>query len=538
MRNILAIFEKGKIHESISFILFCILALSLTFSESFISIFSGLILIYQLISIKWNKEAVVDKLKDRFIWVMPSIVVVYIIGFLFTNDVQLGLYELKKIIFWFVLSIGIAISPKLSEHKFWLLLQVFVFGVLTSTVISFTKMIFSDSLYSNNFREINYISHIPFSFQITLSLIILIYSFIYKITYLSNTKKILRIVLIVWFLFFLVVLKSMLGLVAFYVTFFVLTFYLMKGIHSKKIRLWLIPVSVGVFLIPIIYIGISVFHFYTIKDSKEEVLNVVSNLGNKYEFNFNNKLKENGHYVYWFICEEELVKAWNARSTIKYDERNSEGYRLAATLKRYLTSKGLRKDSLGVAQLTERDIHNIQSGIANYIYDAPMYSIYPRVYGTVWELDKYFLNGNPNDQSLSQRIEYAKASINIIKHHFWFGIGTGNFKIEFANAFKRIHSKLKEDNYGSAHNQYLSYFLKFGIIGFLYILFIIFWLIYKKGQYSNHLFMLFFINMLVANLGDANWETHVGLAYFVFFFMIFLWHSPESILNRKLKIED
>ena len=520
-----------KWHERITIVLLSIFAFSLPFSESLISISSGLILLVQLALLGFRKNEIKRIFNDKSIWLISSIILVYSIGFLFTNDIHLGLYELRKVIFWPILTLGIALSPKLSEKKFWVVFHVFIVSVTASTFFSFARMMASSSYTVENFRDVNYVSHIPFSFQITLCLVILIYSFIYQIPFWSKSNRCFRILLMLWLSVFLVMLKSMVGLVAFYVMALVLLIYLLKHEKLRMLRIGLITVAAVVFILPVVYVGTVVVKFYSIKDKPKETIETVTSLGNKYTFDRHNTMKENGHYVGWYVCEKELEKAWNDRSELKYTDKNAFGYCVSETLKRYLTSKGLHKDAEGVAALTETDIANIQEGMANYIYDTPVYAIYPRIYETIWELDQYFHTGNPNDQSLSQRIEYAKASVNIIQNNFWFGIGTGNYEIEFGNAFKRIHSKLIADNYGSSHNQYLSYLLKFGLIGFLYILGVIFLVIYFKRQYRNQLFMLFFVQIMVANLGDSNWETHVGLAYFVFFFALFLWHSPKEIMS-------
>ena len=44
------------------------------------------------------------------------------------------------------------------------------------------------------------------------------------------------------------------------------------------------------------------------------------------------------------------------------------GQDLQYTMFRYLTSKGLRKDSVGVSKLTILDVKNIEHGITNYKY--------------------------------------------------------------------------------------------------------------------------------------------------------------------------
>ena len=521
--------------ENITVILMCVFVFSLPFSESLISLTAGLLILIQLIALFFRKSEIKKLFSDKSLWLISSIVVVYLIGLIFTSDMNMGRYELRKIIFWPVLTFGIALAPKLTEKKFWLVFHVFIFSVTASTFFSFGKMLVSSSYTVENFRDVNYVSHIPFSFQITLCIVILIYSFILTIPFLSRLNRFVRIALIIWLLIFLVMLKSMVGLIAFYIMAFALFLYLFKNEHLKNVRILLIALAAVVFVVPVVYVGSVVFKFYSIKDKEKDKIGAVTALGNKYQFEEYHAMKENGHYVGWFICDKELKKTWNDRSSVKYDEKDEFGYSIAETLKRYLTSKGLHKDAEGVTQLSERDILNIQEGMANYIYDTRVYAIYPRIYETIWELDQYFHTGNPNDRSLAQRIEYAKASINIIKHNFWFGVGTGNYEIEFSKAFKRINSKLKVNNYGSAHDQYLSYFLKFGFVGFIYIFWVVFSVIYFKKQYRNQLFMLFFIQIMVANLGDSNWETHVGLAYFVFFFVMFLWNSPKNLTPKTSK---
>lgn len=520
-----------KIYDWITVILLSIFVFSLPFSESLISISSGVLLLINVFSLGFRRKQRAHLLQDKSMWLIGSILLIYIIGLIFTNDLHLGLYEIRKVLFWFILTIGVALIPKLSKQKFWLVFHVFIVCVTASTFFSFTRMLLSSSYTVENFRDVNYVSHIPFSFQITLCLLILIYSFIYQIPFWSKSSWVFRIALMVWLTIFLVMLKSIVGLFAFYTMSMFMFIYLFKNKNLRKARIWLHAIAAIVFIAPVIYIGTVVLKFYSIKDKPADTIGSVTSHGNPYRFDEQNSMKENGHFVGWYLCEDELKNAWNDRSHVKYNENDDLGYCIAGTLKRYLTSKGLHKDAEGVANLTERDIANIQEGMANYIFDTPVYALYPRIYETIWELDQYFNTGNPNNGSLAQRIEYAKAALNIINNHFWFGVGTGNFEIEFAKAFKRINSKLVADHYGSAHNQYLSYFLKFGFVGFLYILGILFLVIYFKKMYRNQLFILFFIQMMIANLGDSNWETHVGLAYFVFFFALFLWHSPDEITH-------
>jgi ABC-type multidrug transport system fused ATPase/permease subunit len=465
-------------------------------------------------------------------WLLISIWGVYLVGLLFTNDLKFGLLELNKALLWITLTTGIFLAPKLSRKYFWMILTLFAFGVTVSTFISFTRMLFSNSLGVENFRHVNFITHIPFSFQITFGIFILIYSFFYENWLLKLLKPTYRFIWIIWLLFFLVILKSMLGLIAIYFTAFFLLFFIVRRNIKPTLRKVIIAVSLLFFLLPLIYLGNAGYKFYDIKDHSPINIDKQTKLGNDYTFQFDDKSKENGYYINWYVCTIELEQAWNKKSKIEFRGKDKKGYQISGTLIRYLTSKGLKKDAEGVESLTERDVENIESGIANYIFDTSVYAFYPRIYETIWELDQYLLTGNPNNQSLSQRIEYAKAAIVIIKENFWFGIGTGNYVSAYRDAYKKMNSQLNKNNYGIAHNQYLSYFSKFGLFGFLYIMFALFFVLIKEKQLRNELLILLFVNMLIANLGDSNLETHIGLSYFLFFFCLFLWHSPSELSGK------
>ena len=525
-------FNSNNGFDNVTIALFVIFVLSLPFSESFISISSGLILLVQL-ALSFFRRNAFSAVKDPSLWLISSIFLIYVVGLLFTKDIQFGLYELKKAVFWLVLSFGVILSPKLSTKNFWFILTLFVFGVTVSTFFSFSKMLFHNVLGIENFRAVNFVSHIPFSFQISFSIFILFFSFFYENSVLKKLNPAIRIGWIIWLLFSLVVLKSMLGIAAFFASLIPLSVFIIKQLGRNKYRNAFIFVMILFFCLPLFYVGWAISIFYDVKYTSVSTVDSKTKLGNDYQFDFNQKFKENGYYVSWYVCEAELASAWNEKAKVKYNQLDTNGYLVSETLKRYLTSKGLKKDKEGVSSLTERDIQNIESGIANYIYDAPFYAIYPRIYETIWEVDRYILTGDANDQSFSQRIEYAKAALDIIKNNSWFGIGTGNFQIEFEKAFINRNSSLNEKFYGSAHNQYLSYLLKFGLVGFVYIMFVVFYVVYKKRLFRNPLFLIFFFYMMVANFGDSNWETHVGLPYFVFFTCLFSWHSPEFVRTKR-----
>ena len=181
-----------------------------------------------------------------------------------------------------------------------------------------------------------------------------------------------------------------------------------------------------------------------------------------------------------------------------------------------------------MAQLSEKDIHLIEDGCSNYIF-GEKFGIYPRIYQLLWELDVYRKTGNSGGHSLTQRIEYQKNGIDIIKRNFWFGVGTGDVKNAYTIQYKISNSKLEEKWRLRAHNQLLTFFITFGVIGFAWILFcFVFAIIYEK-KYKDLLTMLFLLLAFVSMLNEDTLETHVGICFFSFFFAIFVFgYSKKS----------
>jgi hypothetical protein len=513
------------ITENLFFICSILLVISFSFSESLLSISAGLLFLQVFISGKWKDKIEIIK-RERSLWALMGIFFIYVFGCIFCNDLSTGLYELNKNIFWLIIPFGVALSPKLSEKKYWILLTIFVSSVSIASIIAIFKIFLPDYFTVTGIRDATYVSHVSFSLQIGFSFFILWYSFLKKQPVLGKINVLYIVIWSAYLIVFLGLQKSLTGIFSFYCTLLVSLFYLIK-IANDRFRKNLVYSALGfIIIVPFVYIGFVAHNYFTIKDIKPEY-ELMSESGNRYSFDFQNKQKENGHFVYWYICNEELENSWNSISSIKINENDASGYSIYHTLIRYMTSKGLRKDAKGVSALTDEDIKNVQSGISNYIFAKNNFSIYPRIYQTIWELDTYFKTGNPNDQSLSQRIEYSKAAFYIIKNNFW-GIGTGNFRIEFDNAYKCTNSKLNQKFWFNVHNQYLSYIVKFGIVGFFVIIYLIFSSIRWKKQFSNSLLILFICIIGISNLSETTLETHIGLPFFVYFLSLFFWHQQEK----------
>ncbi len=522
--------NKDYWRENIYFLSLVICVGVLPFSEALVSISAGILLFQALILQSWKHPSLLFR-SPKTLTLFISVFVVYILGMLHTKDFHFAVYELKKVIFWIVIPLAVFLSPKISEYKLIFVFKVFVVAVTMASLIHLGKLIFANNLYLSDFRDVSIISHIRFSLQVVLAIILSGWFILHKTTLKPNAEIILYIIVSVWLIVFLFLLKSLLGLLAFGITCSVVLYLFIKNQKDKKIQKWAILLFVIGFVLLLIFVGKAVADFYNYNGETSEFAEQRTLSGNLYSHDLNNIIRENGTLVYTFICEPELEKEWNKRSKINYSN-SINGFPLNSTLIRYMASKGLKKDSVGISFLADDDIRLIEQGVTNYKFKNSRFSIYPRIYETIWELDYYFKTGDPNNKTLAQRIEFVKASVFLIKRNLFFGIGTGNWKIDYNEAYDKMQSKLLPEKRGPSHNQYLNYMVKFGLIGFFWIMFALIAPVFIEKQQRNVVLILFLVAIAAANLGDSNLETHMGLSFFILFYSLFLWNSTRQMSSR------
>jgi hypothetical protein len=271
----------------------------------------------------------------------------------------------------------------------------------------------------------------------------------------------------------------------------------------------------------------SINKFYYVDNIDYSKLPELTANGNKYNHDPALKQTENGHFVYVYRCEKELRNEWNKISEINYDGSDLRGNKIKFTLMRYMTSLNLQKDSVGVYLLSNYDIKQIEKGIANNLYNNK-FSPYSILYKILWEFNSYFETNNPNNNSLAQRIEFFKAGVNIAKENFWLGVGTGDVQDEFDNYYSRTFSNLDKDHRFRAHNQYITFFLTFGVFGFLIILFaFIFPIYYEKNLETTLLAIILIINLL-SWFNEDSIETQPGVTFFTFFIILFVFGYKKT----------
>ena len=152
----------------------------------------------------------------------------------------------------------------------------------------------------------------------------------------------------------------------------------------------------------------------------------------------------------------------------------------------------------------------------------------------IGELKNDLTQVSVNNELLEPRIARWKLAVQLVKQSPIIGHGNGSEKgmlkqLYFEN--KLYISYLNEFN---AHNQYLSFLLKTGIIGlliYLYVLFFGFSLAVKKKDF---LFLSFMIIVAVVSVSENILDVNKGVFFYSFFMSLFvLANSSEMFYKRQ-----
>lgn len=463
-----------------------------------------------------DKDNFVEKFgiffKNRTAVILTSIYLLHIIGLLYTSDWNYALKDLRTKIPLLLIPLYFATNISFERKRFETLLLVFVGAVFGGTFCSSWAMLSHEII---NTREASlYIDHIRFSLMICLAVFILIY-FIQSRNYLQK-HKIIFAAFALWFIVFLFWLQWFTGLAILIISSLFLAIYLVfriKNIFYKSILL------VFFILTPIlitVYISKTVKEYNHIPDVKIENLETHTSKGNTYVHDRINYPIENGKYIGLYISWKELEEEWNKRSKFDFNENDKRGQSIKYTILRYLTSKDVRKDAEGIQALTEEDIEAIENGIANIHYNDKT-SFKKRLYVILWEYNHYKMFDDPSGHSVTQRYEYWKTSVQIIKDNWLIGVGTGDMNDAFKEQYVKMNSNLTTEWRLRSHNQYLSITVGFGIIGLFWFLLFLFYPPIREKKLFDYLYFMFLVIILVSMLTEDTIESQAGVTLFAFF---------------------
>jgi len=521
---------SSKLHSSLYFWSLVIFAVSIHWSHSMTVIMTTVVGVLWLIQPNFKTNILV-LFKKPSILLFSTIFFLSIISLPFTKNIGESLNYTKLLLPIFVLALFIGTSEKLSKQKF---AQLMFCYVLSTVISSIFNLIYFSVNYSSitDIRLISFfMSHIRYSLFINIAIFTCFYYlFVEKIRHKIFTPFLLLSLL--WLIIFIFILQSVTGVVILLIIFFFIT--CIKIYRSKRIYIRIVLISgVIIVLCSFSWNFLHIIHeFSNVKKIDPSKVDKVTTYGNPYTFR-DDRMIENGNYVYYYVCESELRETWNSLSKVPYDGIDKKNEGLSNTLIRYLTSKNLRKDRNGVLALTADDRKNIENGITNYKLENK-FSLNTRVYQIVWELDSYLHGSNPSGKSISQRFEFWRCAINLISENFFFGIGTGNVQKSLNENYKNVETKLSPDKWFFPHNQYLTIMIRFGFIGLLIFLVSIFAVVlYEKKQRDFFVFVLIAI-VLMSMINEDTLETQYGIILFAFWGALFLFGRSDNTENSLL----
>ncbi|MDR1879212.1 MAG: O-antigen ligase family protein [Bacteroidales bacterium] len=412
-------------------------------------------------------------------------------------------------------------SKPLSEKEFQVLLQIYVAGVLIASLLGFIA--YQTGTLEDKRDMALFISYIRFGINICFAVFVA-FSLLIR-GRLSLWQKTVLVVVLCWFLFFLIYSGSVTAIALFFAAGIIGTVRLVMSSKNKFFRRIILCSFV------VLITGLSTYLYYIVRqyfkvDFSIETAAKYTADGNPYSHNMEKQHIENGSYIYTYVSEKELEEAWNKRSDIKYNDTDENGFPIRTTLIRYLNSKKLTKDRIGVEALTDEDISNVRQGIANVVYTYRL-NIAGRIYSLMWELNDYCCTGSVVGYSFPQRLELWKCSLGSIGKHPWFGVGTGDGKDVFAQELREQKSPLANKGMRS-HNQYLTFLILFGVVGLTLILFSILYPVVALRKTKDTLFWIFFSIMLLSMLTEDTLEPQDGVTFFAFFYSFFLFLAPKK----------
>ncbi len=451
--------------------------------------------------------------KNKPALILSSLLLLHFIGLSYTSDFAYAFKDIRIKAPLFILPLILSTSKPISLQLFNAILKLLVGAVIVGTVISALILVGVIHRPVIDTRAISiFISHIRFALLICVAIFISGY-FIFNA--LTIFGKIIWVLVIFWLVLFLILMESLTGLAALSITTFVLLIFAVLKSKNRTLKYGTLLLILG----SITLLGYYVNSIANENNKKEIVdfskLDTYTSRGNLYEHDVRAKITENGYLIWINCCAKELEQSWNKRSSIKIGSKDLNGNDIYFTLIRFLASKGLRKDADAVFILTDDEVKAIERGVSNVNYQS-VSSLKGRIHETLWEIDLYRTTREASGHSLTQRFEYWKAGLGIIKSNLFFGVGTGDVPMAFEQEYIKNNSSLGKEWRLRSHNQYLSITITFGVVGLLWFLATLIYPLLNKSARVDYLYIAFFIIAIISFFTEDTLETQAGVTFYAF----------------------
>ena len=543
-----------KFHSNAYFITLILMTISLPLSKYTMSVFQFLLvalwlwsgLSFKITSNLYKNNSFVKASKKLFLYfftlpiknfiakfqvffqnkaamILVSLFILHLVGLIYTTDFTYAFKDLRTKLPLLVFPIILSTMKPINKKQFNILIFFYIGAVLIGSIIS-TYVLLQHEF--TDIRKISiFISPIRFSLNICIAIFSLVW-FTYKKGNFNIFFKLLFVVAIVWLVSFLFIIESGIGILIVIVISICLILFLIFSIKNKIIKFTL---AIVLFIIPFllfVFIKNTINDYYDVKPVNFSELDKTTALGNHYVHDTINYGIEEGKYVGLYLSRIELGKSWNKRSNFDYNGKDENGQNIKHTIIRYLSSKGYRKDAEALNKLCDKEIKAIEQGIANvnYLYNP---SLKTRISKIIIGYNNFKYENNPNGNSILQRIEYFKTSIQLIRDNFWIGVGTGDLPMAFQKQYQKMDSPLEDHLRWRSHNQFLSIFIGFGVIGFILFLFTLISPPIITGKFKDYFYVIFFITMILSMLTEDTIESQAGVTLFAFLTSLLIFSKKD-----------
>jgi len=501
-------------HRNIAFWGMALIAMGLPLSLFLVSVGTFVLAGNWLLEGQYRKR-LKQFFNDPLSLVLSSVFLMFCIGMVWTENIDHGLKELRVKLPILLMPLLLFTGKLPNKKRQQDILLLFVIACMVGTVFGTARYfeVWGGELL--NARHISvFISHIRFGLMLAFSFFILAYFLFVKWKQWSITEKLIVVLSMAWILWFLIILEAFTAYFAFGT---ILIFTLFSLFLKQRNRLLKTTLSIGMLLLLIA----GGFYLKSIKDNHflevpfdYKTLTVKTVNGNYYTHQRDIRYRENGHRVWNFLRWDELKKEWPTRSKIDFEGIDHKGQPIRFTAIRYITSKGLMKDSIGVHQLTPQDIHHIEQGYTNYLYTDKL-GVSGRIDQFFWAIEEYSWQQNANNSSALQRWVYLQVGWEILKENLLFGVGTGDVFDAYKQAYTVDDRGLEQQFQGISHNQFLTVGITLGIIGLVWFLVALGYPLFIYGR--DYLYVAFILLMVVSFLSDNTFDRQSGVTLFAFF---------------------
>jgi hypothetical protein len=462
--------------------------------------------------------------------VLASLFLLHLLGLLYTTDFGYALKDLRTKLPILILPLFLATGPRISTRTFYLIMGCLIAAVLGGSIY---RLILYFNLPVADKRALSaHTSHIRFCLNAVLALFAIFFLLSRRIV--TNRFLVAALmVTVLWMAGFMLYMNYTTGILLLLFLAFLSAVYYTLHLNDKRKRVLLTTGILAVVLIPLAWLLATGLRMLQTPAVEFTSLEKYTPRGNSYYHDTVNFRMRDGKWTGLYICDKELRAAWAKRSSAPLDSLDPKRQVRRFTLISYLASRDFRKDEEGVMRLSDAEIRNIEKGV-NRAESEEFTGIRSQMEDFMTSYQRYLHQNDPNSGSMVQRFEYWKASLQIIRQHPLFGVGTGDLPAAFEEQYHKMNSGLSSQNRLRSHNQYLSVTVAFGLLGLIWFLFVLVYPGVKTGGFRNYFYLIFWIILMASMLTEDTVESQEGVTFFILYASLMLFAREKTEPREEL----